>query len=385
MPALVPIIVWINGLDECLGWFPPSGPLTATSAWRRTRKVQPSLQWSWTSSFPRHLEGESISQRMSASCFSLSAITPDHTEHRSWPAWSPPLKFPCGFFTQRRKKKANKHWCWVKSFFFFFHLHWGVSSIQPLQTERSVRSEEGKTLDGSPMTTAVITEILFLSRRGGGGGGGGGCWMKPSSVCGVHTGEWSVSRENPQSTVGGVTCWVGYSEASASLNQLWQEQLQDGSWLANRQIYVIPAHWALPWKFSPRLNVATWRVINRARLPSLFSDSVTECSHNCYGNGECVAGSCHCFPGFIGPYCSRGNYPARLFPDGVAFLPFSLFLSSDISKRQKTFTCFWFIIKYFFLCIIGDYGCWVHFALVYKVYLVLLFIFQKTFYFSSTE
>uniref|UniRef100_G3PW44 Si:dkey-237h12.3 n=1 Tax=Gasterosteus aculeatus TaxID=69293 RepID=G3PW44_GASAC len=30
-----------------------------------------------------------------------------------------------------------------------------------------------------------------------------------------------------------------------------------------------------------------------------------ECTHNCYGNGECVAGSCHCFPGFIGPYCSR--------------------------------------------------------------------------------
>ncbi|KAK7922214.1 hypothetical protein WMY93_009116 [Mugilogobius chulae] len=38
-------------------------------------------------------------------------------------------------------------------------------------------------------------------------------------------------------------------------------------------------------------------------------ESVTECTHNCYGNGECVAGSCHCFPGFIGPYCSRAACP----------------------------------------------------------------------------
>lgn len=61
-----------------------------------------------------------------------------------------------------------------------------------------------------------------------------------------------------------------------------------------------------------------------------LADSVTECSHNCYGNGECVAGSCHCFPGFIGPYCSRGNYPTPLFP---AASPFSL--TSDTSQKNK--------------------------------------------------
>lgn len=32
-----------------------------------------------------------------------------------------------------------------------------------------------------------------------------------------------------------------------------------------------------------------------------------ECPHNCHGNGECLSGICHCFPGFLGPDCSRGK------------------------------------------------------------------------------
>ena len=36
------------------------------------------------------------------------------------------------------------------------------------------------------------------------------------------------------------------------------------------------------------------------------SESVLECPRNCHGNGECVSGTCHCFPGFLGPDCSRG-------------------------------------------------------------------------------
>lgn len=63
-------------------------------------------------------------------------------------------------------------------------------------------------------------------------------------------------------------------------------------------------------EFYISFNVTTWWAINSSTASSALADSVTECSHNCYGNGECVAGSCHCFPGFIGPYCSRGNYPA---------------------------------------------------------------------------
>src|SRR4029434_5337783 len=31
-----------------------------------------------------------------------------------------------------------------------------------------------------------------------------------------------------------------------------------------------------------------------------------ECPFNCNGNGECLSGTCQCFPGFLGPYCSRG-------------------------------------------------------------------------------
>ncbi|KPP58519.1 hypothetical protein Z043_123647 [Scleropages formosus] len=36
-------------------------------------------------------------------------------------------------------------------------------------------------------------------------------------------------------------------------------------------------------------------------------DSVQECPRNCHGNGECVSGVCHCFPGFHGMDCSKGR------------------------------------------------------------------------------
>ncbi|XP_069052190.1 teneurin-2 isoform X2 [Lepisosteus oculatus] len=37
-------------------------------------------------------------------------------------------------------------------------------------------------------------------------------------------------------------------------------------------------------------------------------DSVQECPRNCHGNGECVSGVCHCFPGFHGTDCSKGRH-----------------------------------------------------------------------------
>ncbi|KAL0974317.1 hypothetical protein UPYG_G00218740 [Umbra pygmaea] len=49
---------------------------------------------------------------------------------------------------------------------------------------------------------------------------------------------------------------------------------------------------------------------------TIILESVMECSHNCYGNGECVSGSCHCFPGFIGPYCSRAACPVLCSGNG---------------------------------------------------------------------
>lgn len=36
------------------------------------------------------------------------------------------------------------------------------------------------------------------------------------------------------------------------------------------------------------------------------SDSVQDCPRNCHGNGECVSGMCHCFPGFLGADCAKG-------------------------------------------------------------------------------
>ncbi|VTJ52605.1 Hypothetical predicted protein, partial [Marmota monax] len=34
-------------------------------------------------------------------------------------------------------------------------------------------------------------------------------------------------------------------------------------------------------------------------------DSVQDCPRNCHGNGECVSGLCHCFPGFLGADCAK--------------------------------------------------------------------------------
>lgn len=46
-----------------------------------------------------------------------------------------------------------------------------------------------------------------------------------------------------------------------------------------------------------------------------FTDSVQECPRNCHGNGECVSGVCHCFPGFHGMDCSKGRRPSNLHAD----------------------------------------------------------------------
>ncbi|KAM8848733.1 teneurin-3 isoform 2-T2 [Synchiropus picturatus] len=58
------------------------------------------------------------------------------------------------------------------------------------------------------------------------------------------------------------------------------------------------------------------RSVEAVSYNTIIQESVTECQHNCYGNGECVAGSCHCFPGFIGPYCSRAACPVLCSGNG---------------------------------------------------------------------
>ncbi|XP_060691053.1 teneurin-3 isoform X2 [Hemiscyllium ocellatum] len=42
---------------------------------------------------------------------------------------------------------------------------------------------------------------------------------------------------------------------------------------------------------------------------TIVIESVVECPRNCHGNGECVSGACHCFPGFFGPDCARATCP----------------------------------------------------------------------------
>jgi len=38
-----------------------------------------------------------------------------------------------------------------------------------------------------------------------------------------------------------------------------------------------------------------------------LADSIDDCPSNCFGNGDCVDGTCLCFLGFKGPDCGRGG------------------------------------------------------------------------------
>ncbi|XP_064527674.1 teneurin-2 isoform X10 [Pseudopipra pipra] len=40
---------------------------------------------------------------------------------------------------------------------------------------------------------------------------------------------------------------------------------------------------------------------------TVILDSVQDCPRHCHGNGECVSGVCHCFPGFHGADCAKGR------------------------------------------------------------------------------
>ncbi|XP_058886964.1 teneurin-4 isoform X7 [Acipenser ruthenus] len=45
-------------------------------------------------------------------------------------------------------------------------------------------------------------------------------------------------------------------------------------------------------------------------------ESLDECPSNCYGNGDCVSGTCHCFLGFLGPDCGRASCPVLCSGNG---------------------------------------------------------------------
>uniref|UniRef100_A0A672Y236 Teneurin transmembrane protein 3 n=1 Tax=Sphaeramia orbicularis TaxID=375764 RepID=A0A672Y236_9TELE len=49
---------------------------------------------------------------------------------------------------------------------------------------------------------------------------------------------------------------------------------------------------------------------------TIMIESIMECPQNCHGNGECLSGICHCFPGFLGPDCSRAACPVLCSGNG---------------------------------------------------------------------
>lgn len=87
--------------------------------------------------------------------FSLSAVTQDHTEHRSSPSRSPPAKFPCGFFTlwggvkgRERKKKQTNTDVELKVFIFPSPLGSFIDPALPNTNTSEVRGGGGKKKTG---------------------------------------------------------------------------------------------------------------------------------------------------------------------------------------------------------------------------------------------
>ncbi|XP_037109860.1 teneurin-3 isoform X5 [Syngnathus acus] len=58
------------------------------------------------------------------------------------------------------------------------------------------------------------------------------------------------------------------------------------------------------------------RNIEQVSYNTIFIESIMECPQNCHGNGDCLSGICHCFPGFLGPDCSRASCPVLCSGNG---------------------------------------------------------------------
>ncbi|XP_066534387.1 teneurin-3 [Hoplias malabaricus] len=72
------------------------------------------------------------------------------------------------------------------------------------------------------------------------------------------------------------------------------------------------------------LDSGTWHLafyndgknMEQVSYNTIIIESLTECPHNCHGNGDCRSGTCHCFPGFLGPDCSRAACPVLCSGNG---------------------------------------------------------------------
>ncbi|XP_062341689.1 teneurin-1 isoform X1 [Osmerus eperlanus] len=76
--------------------------------------------------------------------------------------------------------------------------------------------------------------------------------------------------------------------------------------------------------FVEYMDAGTWylafyndgRKMEQVFVHSTAIESMDGCSTNCHGNGECVAGHCHCFTGFLGPDCSKDSCPVLCSGNG---------------------------------------------------------------------
>uniref|UniRef100_A0AAR2LTC1 Teneurin-2 n=1 Tax=Pygocentrus nattereri TaxID=42514 RepID=A0AAR2LTC1_PYGNA len=76
--------------------------------------------------------------------------------------------------------------------------------------------------------------------------------------------------------------------------------------------------------FVQYLDLGTWHLAfyndgkekESVSFSTAILDSVQECPRNCHGNGECVSGVCHCFPGFHGMDCSKAACPVLCSGNG---------------------------------------------------------------------
>ncbi|KAI1898905.1 hypothetical protein AGOR_G00077210, partial [Albula goreensis] len=56
--------------------------------------------------------------------------------------------------------------------------------------------------------------------------------------------------------------------------------------------------------------------IEQVLVLSSTIETMDGCSTDCNGNGECVAGHCHCFTGFLGPDCAKDSCPVLCSGNG---------------------------------------------------------------------
>uniref|UniRef100_A0A8C9WFC6 Teneurin-3 n=1 Tax=Scleropages formosus TaxID=113540 RepID=A0A8C9WFC6_SCLFO len=85
--------------------------------------------------------------------------------------------------------------------------------------------------------------------------------------------------------------------------------------LAGRRPRSVAVHEA---GFIQYLDTGLWHLAfyNDGRNSEQVSYNTIVCPYNCHGNGECLSGTCHCFPGFLGPDCSRAACPVLCSGNG---------------------------------------------------------------------